>query len=151
MNALKVVRAIENLGGALVLSCGRIKYSIPRSAAWLLPEVKQKREAIIGLLEHRMPLPSMPRGVRLVRWSPQEPPIMLQESSVVIDVDKFIAATLVQVSACLEGKDYLAGNWPLRVLIERLEQVGVVIELAPQVTDRVKERPNPSINRREKS
>ena len=130
MTATEVVRAVENVGGALVLSRGRIKYSIPSCAAWLLPELQKKREDIIGLLERRTPAPSMPPGIRLVRWSPQEPPIVLQESSVVIDVDKFISATLAQLQARLDGKDYLAGNWPLRALIERLEQVGVVIELS---------------------
>jgi hypothetical protein len=140
VTAMQVVRAVENVGGVLVLSGGRIKYSIPKSAAWLLGEVIDKREEIIGLLTRRIPSLSLPRGVRLLRWSPQQPPVMLQESSVVIDVEKFVAATLAQLSARLEGKDYLAGNWPLRTLIERLEQVGVVIEVDPQLSEQAEER-----------
>jgi hypothetical protein len=51
--------------------------------------------------------------------------IVIQEWSLVI-VEKFIATTLTQISARLDSKDYFAGNWSLRALIERLEQVGVV-------------------------
>jgi hypothetical protein len=140
VTAMQVVRAVEDVGGVLVLSRGRIKYSIPRSAAWLLREVTHKREEIIGLLTRRMPSLSLPRGVRLLRWFPQQPPVMLQESSVVIDVEKFVAATLAQLSARLEGKDCLAGNWALRTLIERLEQVGVVIEVDHRTIDQTEER-----------
>jgi hypothetical protein len=47
----------------------------------------------------------------------------------VIDVDKFISSTLAQLQARLEGRDFLAGNWGQRDLIERLEQVGVEVEV----------------------
>ena len=140
MTAMEVVRAVEKAGGSLAVRGSHIKYSIPKSAVWLIPELREKREEIIGLLERRTPPPPMPPGIRLVRWAPQKPPVVLQELSVVIDVEKFISATLAQVSARLDGKDYLAGNWPLRGLIERLEQVGVVIELEHQVTDQLEER-----------
>ena len=45
-----------------------------------------------------------------------------------IDVDKFIFTTLMELQARLEGKDWLAGNWSIRDLTERLEQVGVKVE-----------------------
>ena len=48
---------------------------------------------------------------------------------VVTHVDKFIGATLRELRARLEGKDFLAGNWSLRELVDRLEQVGVVVSV----------------------
>ena len=42
---------------------------------------------------------------------------------------KFIAATLLQIQARLDGKDYVAGNWSLRELVDRLEQVGVAVKV----------------------
>ena len=45
------------------------------------------------------------------------------------DVDKFACATLAELGHALAGRNWLAGNWSIRTLIERLEQVGVVVEL----------------------
>jgi len=71
----------------------------------------------------------MPPGVRLLRWEPKNPPIAIVHMGIVGNVHKFISATLLQLQARLEGKDFLAGNWSLRELIERLEQVGVAVEI----------------------
>ena len=71
----------------------------------------------------------MPAGVGLVRWAPKKPPVVLEHRSVVIDVDKFIFTTLAQLQSRLEGKDWLAGNWSVRDLVERLEQVGIKVEV----------------------
>ena len=129
MTAIEVLHALEEAGGSLALNGGRIKYTIPKRAVWLVPELRQQREKIVELLQRRTAFPSMPAGARLVRWAPKQPPVLLERCSVVIDVDKFIFATLTQLRARLEGKDYLAGNWPLRELIERLELVGVEVEV----------------------
>ena len=129
MTAVEVLHAVEKAGGALALDGSRIKYTIPKRATWLVPELRQQREEIVALLQRRTALPPMPNGVRLVRWAPKQPPVVLEQCSVVIDVDKFIFATLAQLRARLEGKDFLAGNWPLRELIERLEQVGIEVEM----------------------
>jgi hypothetical protein len=129
MTAIEVLRAVEKAGGSLALNRGRIKYSIPRPATWLVSELRQQRGEIVALLQQRTASLSMPPGVRLVRWAPKEPPVLLHQCSVVIDVEKFISATLAQLWARLEGKDFLAGNWPQRELIERLEQVGVEVEV----------------------
>jgi hypothetical protein len=60
---------------------------------------------------------------------PKQPPVVLQQCSLVIDVEKFISATLAPLRARLEGKDFPAGNWQKRELIERLEQVGIEVEV----------------------
>ena len=127
MTAIEVLQAVEKAGGSLALNGGQIKYTIPRRAAWLVPELKQNREDLKGLLRESGTPPPMPPGVRLLKWQPKDPPIAIVHMGIVTNVDKFVAATLLQLRARLEGKDSLAGNWSLRELVDRLEQVGVAV------------------------
>ncbi len=100
-----------------------------KAAAWLVPELQQHREELIELLRDSEPPPPMPPGVRLLRWQPKNPPIAIVRMGIVSEVDKFVCATLRELRARLEGKDFLAGNWSLRELVDRLEQVGVVVSV----------------------
>lgn len=129
MTAIEVLHAVKKAGGALALNGGQIKYKIPKPAAWLVTELKQHREDLIGLLREGETPPPMPPGVRLLKWEPKNPPIAIVRMGIVSNVPKFIAATLLQLQARLEGKDFLAGNWSLRELVDRLEQVGVVVKV----------------------
>jgi hypothetical protein len=49
--------------------------------------------------------------------------------SVVTDPHKFIEGTLHQLEAALRGNVMAAGNWSVRDLCERLEQVGVRVDV----------------------
>jgi hypothetical protein len=129
MNAPEVLEAVQNAGGSLTISGGRIRYALPDSALWLVTELKQHREELIGLLREEGTPPPMPPGVRLLKWQPKDPPIAIVHMGIVSNVPKFVAATLLQLRARLEGKDSLAGNWSLRELVDRLEQVGVAVEI----------------------
>jgi hypothetical protein len=129
MNAPELLEAVQNLGGSLTLSGERIQYALPDSELWLVHELQQHRQELIGLLrEERMP-PPMPPGVRLLRWEPKNPPIAIVHLGIVGNVHKFVAATLLQLQARLEGKDFLAGNWSMRELVDRLEQVGITVQI----------------------
>jgi hypothetical protein len=127
MTAIEVLHAVKEVGGSLSLNGDHLKYSIPQRAVWLLPNLRQRREALIELLRQRETHPAMPRGVRLVKWEPKNPPIAIVRMGIVNNTDKFIHATLRELRARLEGKDFLAGNWSLRELVDRLEQVGVLV------------------------
>ena len=129
MNAPEVLEAVQNVGGSLTLSGERIRYALPDCALWVVTELKQHREELIGLLRVEGMPPPMPPGVRLLKWQPKDPPIAIVHMGIVTNVDKFVAATLLQLRARLEGKDSLAGNWSLRQLVDRLEQVGVAVEI----------------------
>jgi len=129
MTAIEVLHAVEKAGGSLALNGGQIKYTIPKGAAWLLHELKQNREELVGLLREGGTPPPMPPGVRLLKWDPKTPPVAIVRMGIVSNVDKFIGATVRQLRARLEGKDFLAGNWSLRELVDRLEQVGVAVEI----------------------
>jgi hypothetical protein len=129
MNAPELLEAVQSLGGSLTRSGERIQYALPDSALWLVTELKQHREELIGLLREGETPPPMPRGVRLLKWEPKNPPIAIVRMGIVSDVPKFVAATLLQLQARLEGKDFLAGNWSQRELVDRLEQVGLDVEV----------------------
>lgn len=75
------------------------------------------------------PLP-MPKGVRLLKWAPQLPPVAIETRAVVNDVPKFIRTTLGQLRAAMTGKSWLAGNRSVPELVDRLEQVGVKVRVA---------------------
>jgi hypothetical protein len=129
MNAPEVLEAVQIAGGSLTLIGERIQYALPDSAVWLVPELKQNREELVGLLREGGTPPLMPPGVRLLKWEPKIPPVAIVRMGIVSNVDKFIDATLRQLRARLEGKDFLAGNWSLRELVDRLEQVGVHVQV----------------------
>lgn len=73
--------------------------------------------------------PAMPKGVRLLQWAPQLPPVAIESWAVVNDVSQFIRTTLSQLQAAMAGKNWLAGNRSVRELIDRLEQVGVKVSV----------------------
>jgi hypothetical protein len=129
MNASEVLDVVQNLGGSLTLNGERIQYEIPTSADWLITELRQHREELVELLRGCEIPPPMPPGVRLLKWKPKTPPVAIVRMGIVTNVDKFIGATLRELRARLEGKDFLAGNWSLRELVDRLEQVGVAVKV----------------------
>jgi hypothetical protein len=47
MKAIEVLHAVEKAGGSLALNGDQIKYTIPKRAAWLVPELKQNREVLM--------------------------------------------------------------------------------------------------------
>jgi hypothetical protein len=127
MTAVEVLGAVENAGGWVALSNSHIRYTLPKQAAWLIPELKHNRQELIGLLRNEESPPPMPLGVRLLKWEPKDPPIAIVHIGIVNNVNRFIGATVQQLRGRLEGKDFLAGNWSLRELVDRLEQVGVSV------------------------
>ncbi len=112
MNAPELLEAVQNLGGSLTLSGERIQYTLPDSAAWLVTELKQHQEELIGLLREGETPPQMPLGVRLLRWEPKNPPIAIVRMGIVTNVPEFVANTLLQFQARLEGKDFSRGIGP---------------------------------------
>lgn len=133
MTAAQVVENIEAMGGLLALDGERIRYEVPAAAAPLLNDLRDHRDAVIEFLRSRSVTPAMPEGVRLVKWEPKAPPVVLTRWSVVIDTPSFISSTLRELRAALAGKNWLAGTCSVRELTERLEQVGVLVELDQKI------------------
>ncbi len=127
MVASEILRTVENVGGVLWVTGETLGYHLPESALSLVDELRTFKWELVELLSQR---PTMPAGVRLVRWEPLSPPFKVNRWLTVLDTDKFIRVTLEQIDARLNGIDWKAGNWTLSELIERLEAVGVSVALA---------------------
>ncbi len=71
----------------------------------------------------------MPEGVKLLCWDMKRPPVAIETCTIVNDVPLFIRTTMRQLECALKGDCLGAGNWPVRTLVERLESVGVKVEV----------------------
>jgi len=133
MSPGELLQAIEQIGGSLAIEGDRVRGWLPEEARGLLPELRARRDEIYRILAKRQ-VPVPPSGVRILRWKLLVSPVVLTEYSVVNDADKFARHTLVQLGHALRGRNWLAGNWSIRELVERLEQVGVevVVEAMPE-------------------
>jgi hypothetical protein len=72
--------------------------------------------------------PLMPPGVRLVAWSLKEPPVLIETSAVVVNPELFARSTLMQLEKALANPTRWVG-WRVEQLMDRLGQVGVVVNL----------------------
>jgi hypothetical protein len=129
MNATELVRQVEEVGGTLHLKGDRIRYELPEEAETLVPELRRLRNEVLVLLKKRPVIPPLPNGVSVVEWAPKQAPVVLTRCSVVVDVPKFIYATLRELEATLAGKEWLGGNRSVREILERLEQVGLTLRI----------------------
>lgn len=125
-SAPQLIQAVESAGGRFIVDGGRLGIVPATAAAPLMEELQKRKAELMSELARRL---VMPAGVRLVSWFPREAPIIMSQFSTVTDVDKFIRSTLRQVEARLHGKSWLAGNWTLSILLERLEVCGCFVKL----------------------
>ena len=127
MTAELILKTVAACGGAVwVESGGKLRFRIPTGRPEIIPAMKESKPELLVLLSS---IPIVPAGVRLLRYRPKPAPVQLSRCERVTDVHCFIQATLGQVDARLHGKAWLAGNWPLSGLIERLAVVGCIVEL----------------------
>lgn len=143
-----LMEEFERLGGAFKLAGDQVRVEYPEDLAEnirpLLEKLRPKREEVRQLLYKHPPgvlappeCPPLPPGVRLVRYAPKTPPVLVAPWSVVTDVKKFIAAYLRSLDWRLKHpKGYAAA--PLPEILAKLAEVGLeleVVEAAPE-TDR---------------
>jgi hypothetical protein len=130
MTAPEIIQQIENLGGILAIDGDRIHCTLTDEAESLVPELRKIRDEVFRVLQDRgRPQISMPAGVRLLRWDLKRPPVAISEISVITDPQRFAETTLRQLDTAIQGKPWAAGNWSLRDLVERLEQVGIQVRV----------------------
>lgn|SRR5262249_31371575 len=129
MRANELIAAVEAVGGKLALDGDRLCYDLPEHAESLLEQIRTRRDDICQLLAKRQQVPIPPAGVRILEWNVLAPPIVISNFAVINDPDKFARSTLARLGHSLEGRSWLAGNWSIRDLVERLEQVGVKVEV----------------------
>jgi hypothetical protein len=142
---IEMVAEAEAIGIELRLRDGRVKASflpeMERDVAPILAKLRANRSEVLEVLQLRT-VPPIPVGVRLVEWNLKPPPVVLERFSVVSDVGLFASRALGQLAFSLAGKNWLAGNWSVRDLVERLEGVGVVVEVK---TEPNSDEPSPTI------
>jgi hypothetical protein len=72
--------------------------------------------------------PPLPKGVRLLRYAPKEPPVVVSLVSVVNDMDKFIRHYLVELDARLHSPVQIRGGASVFEILSKLAEAG--LELA---------------------
>jgi hypothetical protein len=92
--------------------------------------LRAHRAEVTELLRLRCSIPTMPPGVRLVRWALKDPPVAIETCAAVIDPALFARATLEQLRIALARPRQWVG-WSVPQLIDRLGQVGVSVKLEP--------------------
>jgi hypothetical protein len=130
----QVVLRLEEVGGRLILDGDRIRYAIPkenREAPGLLAKLRDRRAEVAAFLKVRRSRPTMPPGVRLIRWNLKDPPIAIETCSVVTDPPLFAKGTLEQLRLAIENPKRWAG-WSVPQLLDRLGQIGVIVALESQ-------------------
>jgi hypothetical protein len=126
VTALQLIQTVESAGAHFMVDGDRLGIFPATAVHPMLEELRSNKFEIIALLQHRL---VMPQGVRLLQWEPLAPPIQLNRYTSVLDTEKFAAYTLRQLGARLRGDNWGAGSWSVWQLLERLERVGVTVEL----------------------
>jgi hypothetical protein len=129
MRAAEIIAAVESVGGALALNGSRIHYDLPEQAEPLLDQIRASRDEVYQLLTGQRQVTNAPAPVRIPTWDLLPAPVAITNFSVVKEVDRFARSTLKQLRHALAGRNWLAGNWGVRDLVERLEKVGVKVRI----------------------
>ena len=135
MTSVEALEMLESAGGAIRLDGEAVKVKLPRNypeVQRLLGELRNHRGEVTALLRQRANrpsrCPSLPQGVRLVKWDLKEPPLAIDTCSVVTNPALFASTTLAQLRAALANPKRWVG-WSVPQLIDRLAQVGVTVAL----------------------
>jgi hypothetical protein len=126
MDGLEIIRAVELSGGSIWADGDCVGYRIPRSASEIVSQIRDRKSEVLRVLRDR---PPSVRGVRVIRWEPVDHPVRIARWATVTDARRFAENALVQIEALLMGGTWQAGNWTLAQLLERLEAVGVTVEI----------------------
>lgn len=138
----EVARAItvfESLGGEFTVDGTRILVEYPPERREVitttLEMLRAHRDEVATAVRERAngrPAPSdcpgLPPGVRLVRYAPKAPPVVVQPWSIVTDVGKFIHAYLRDLQFRLEHPRGQVCA-PLSDILAKLAEVGVELEI----------------------
>jgi hypothetical protein len=136
MSLSQILGEVEAVGIALRLDREKVRIWFPepqqrKELAEHVAFLRAHREEVAEFLRERAAIPAMPKGVRLVRWNLREPPVAIETYAVVTDPALFARTTLVQLRLALTNSKRWVG-WSVPQLMDRLAQVGVVVEIEPR-------------------
>ncbi|MGA7624394.1 MAG: hypothetical protein WCA91_12520 [Candidatus Acidiferrales bacterium] len=76
--------------------------------------------------------PTLPQGVRLIRWEPKPPPVAIDVCSIVVDLSKFVESELRALDSRLNHPWTIRGGFTVSQMLDRLAQAGLEVELEPK-------------------
>ena len=79
---------------------------------------------------------SLPAGLRLISYAPKKPPVAVEQCSVVTNVKLFIQSSLADLEYRLLHPDSVRLGWTVPQILDRLRQVGLVIEVEEGAADK---------------
>jgi hypothetical protein len=82
----------------------------------------------VPVVPPKLAIPTLPDGVRLVKWNLKAPPVAIEACAVVVNPVLFARTTLEQLGIALAHPERWVG-WSVPQLIDRLAQVGVLVTL----------------------
>jgi hypothetical protein len=83
--------------------------------------------------------PPLPRGLRMIRYVPRTPPVKLDDGySSITNVSKFIDSELRELYARLYSPVQIRGGHGVFVVLDRLRQVGLEIEIMAEALCKIK-------------
>lgn len=133
MSVSGVLSEVEAVGIELRLDGEKIRIRFPEAQqredlAEQVLFLRAHRDEVAEFLRARASIPTMPPGVRLVKWKLKEPPVAIETCTVVTEPALFASTTLEQLRIVLPNPKRWVG-WSVFQLIERLAQVGVAVAL----------------------
>lgn len=129
----QAVMEVETLGVQLRVEADKVVMRFPaeqlrNELSGKLAFLRTHRHEVMNILRGRDVIATMPLGVRLVSWNLKEPPVAIDVCSVVVNPSLFVRTTLAQLGIALAEPTRWVG-WTMPQLIDRLAQVGVVVEV----------------------
>lgn len=137
MTVADIVSEVESAGAAFLLEDDRVRVWYPdderrKKVAEQIALLRVQRVEVAAYLKARNEIPSMPKGVRLIRWEPKSAPVAIDVCSVVVDVAKFIESELRALDSRLNNPWTIHGGFTVSQMFDRLAQAGVEVELEPK-------------------
>ena len=100
-------------------------------------ETEKGSDDLDGMVAEAFPLPpSLPAGLRLISYAPKKPPVAVEQCSVVTNVKLFIQSSLAELEYRLLHPDTVRLGWTVPQMLDRLRQVGLVIEVEEGAADK---------------
>lgn len=95
-----------------------------------IAEAKIDADLLDGIVAEARPFPpSLPNGLRLISYAPQKPPVAVEQCSIVTNVELFIQSSLDDLEERLNHPNAVRWGWTVPQILDRLRQVGLVLEV----------------------
>lgn len=139
---LRACGATLELDGTFIRVKFPMNHRTPPAVETALETLKCHKEEALSLLRGRsvalcmdISRPSapfnLPLGTRILSYEPRKAPVLIDTASVVVDVEKFIKSELHELEARLYSPVQITGGWGVYSILDRLQQVGLELEIAP--------------------